>query len=72
VELLKTHMIHTVMTQIMKGKTLYGLAVVMKKDPKGVVAEQSGDIKVVEVAEAFRTRGRKLDVRRQQAARQKG
>jgi hypothetical protein len=72
VELLKTLMIHTAMTQITKGKTLYGLAVEMKKDPKGVVMEQSGNIKVVEVAEAFRTRGRELDVRSQQAARQKG
>jgi hypothetical protein len=65
-------MIHFVMIQTMKGKTLYGLAVEMMKVPKEVVVEQSGDSKAVEAAEDFRTKGSKVDVRRQRAARQKG
>jgi hypothetical protein len=72
VGLLKTLMTHTVMTLTMKGKTLYGLAVEKRKAPKEVVVGQRGDSKAVEVAEAFKTRGSQVDVRRQQATKGKG
>jgi hypothetical protein len=56
----------------MKGKILFSLSVGMKKVPKEVIAEQNDDSKVVVVAEAFKTKGNKLDVRMQQEAREKG
>jgi hypothetical protein len=56
----------------MKGKILCSLGVEMKKVPKEVIVEQNDDSKVVVVAEAFRTKGNKLDVRMQQEAREKG
>jgi hypothetical protein len=56
----------------MKGRNLYGLAVEMKKVPKEVVVEGSGDSKAVEVSEAFRTKDSKEGVRMQQAASGKG
>lgn len=60
------------MTLTMKGKILFSLSVGMKKVPKEVIAEQNDDSKVVVVAEAFKTKGNKLDVRMQQEAREKG
>jgi hypothetical protein len=56
----------------MKGKILCSLGVEMKKVQKEVIVEQNGDSKVGVVAEVFRTKGNKLDVRMQQAAKEKG
>lgn len=60
------------MTLTMKGKILCSLGVEMKKVQKEVIVEQNGDSKVGVVAEVFRTKGNKLDVRMQQAAKEKG
>jgi len=72
VDLLKILMIHTVMTLTTKGKILCSLSVEKKKVPKEVIVEQNDDSKVVVVAEAFKTKGNKLDVRMQQETKEKG
>lgn len=65
-------MIHTVMTLTTKGKILFSLSVEKKKVPKEVIVEQNDDSKVVVVAEVFKTKGNKLDVRMRQATKEKG
>lgn len=65
---MKTHTIHTVMTQTMKGRILYGLAAEMTMAPKEVVVEERGDNKAVGLSEVFRTRGSKGGVRMQPEA----
>jgi len=72
VDLLKILMIHTVTTLTTKGKILCSLSVEKKKVPKEVIVEENDDSKVVVVAEAFKTKGNKLDVKMQQETKEKG
>ena len=65
-------MIHTVTTLTTKGKILCSLSVQKKKVQKEVIVEQNDDSKVVVVAEVFKTKDNKLDVRMQQETKGKG